>query len=189
MLVGFNCDFDYADCNYEQRVQIFEQWLSLQKIFYVKSLSHALIQMLFISHNIPCETDSLFTNEQAKQYIKDHPQFIDHLNKFTTSCLLYVTYQLYKKDLIDDFRNQLEHIDDRHYISLNVVNIFKIPELFYYYTTINKQNDLKYFDAQFETNMWNGLDLADYFYNPNNILFGIVSQLTGEFDSCDSQNK
>ena len=99
--VGFNCELDYQRCSYEQRVQIFEQWLNLQRIFYIESLTHALVQILFLNKNMACETRSLFSNEEALQYINEHKEFVDKLDKFVSSCLLYMTYQLYKKQLID----------------------------------------------------------------------------------------
>lgn len=170
-------DFKKDELNYDQKVELFDQYLNLIKIYDIDQLVQTLMHVICISRNIEIKCNSIFNDNEANQYIQEHRQLIDRINIFIDSTLVYYAYQLSLIDKINkDSINKFEVIDDLKFVPLNVVNIFKYQQTLVLYER-SKDENMRYLKRQFEQPMFGGEYLQKWLYTNNNLCCAFLNDV------------
>lgn len=173
-------DFKKDELNYDQKVELFDQYLNLIKIYDIDQLVQTLMHVICISRNIEIKCNSIFTNNEVKQYIRDHKQLIDNINIFIDSTLVYYAYQLSLVNKIDKQSfEKFEVINDHKFVPLNVVNIFKYQQTLVLYER-SKDENMRYLKCQFEQPMFGGEYLQKWLYTNNNLCCAFLNDIIKE---------
>lgn len=177
---------DFIDCTYEEKANVLLQWLNLTKVYSSPELTDALYQLLMLKTGAHIVSRSPFSEEEAKRFAAEHPEFIERLHTFITSCLLFPVYEMSKLGYVELKKDDYEVIDDPAYIPSNVAQLFGLPQLMFYYATVDEK-DAKYLVQQFEYPVFNSAHLTKYFYVKDNILAGFCEYITGGIDLDNKQ--
>ena len=163
----------------EQKFDIFNQWLSLKKLYNCTIFRHTLIHILFARKGLGLYSYSLFTDTEAEQYINENSEAVTRWLNFVQSSMLYISYQLKLQGLVKDDFSDYEVIDDRNCIPLNLVHVFEEDVHCALFENVEPK-DLKFYKPQFENPMFGGQYLQPFIYNPNNFICAVLADCASE---------
>jgi hypothetical protein len=179
--LNLSIKFSTETLTYEEKADIFTQYLDLIKIYKCDQLSHTLMHVLCRAKNIHLKSFSIFTDEEADLYINANKDRVKTLLSFMQSIPLYIAYQLSLVNKVKDDFAKYEHIENPKLIPLNIVNLFDIPQSCIFYNTAT--TDLVYYTYQFEQPCFGGKYLKEYVYTNKN---DIVLMLADFFNKIEN---
>lgn len=155
--------------NSKDKLEFIKCYMTSDNLCRIINIESMVIKIILRSINI--ELDNFnpdISDEDIAKFISENSDLIDKYKIFLNSLVLYA-YSTFKKNCDKPTFDGIECVDDINYIGVNIVNLFKYEELYFYYLNPNITT-VKNFKRQFNDYMFNGLNLYHYFFNDNNRL-------------------
>lgn len=168
-----NCFFD----DEETKLEFIKEYLETDKMVSIPNIEKMVVKLLLYGSGFSTETlDCDLTNDECEKFFKGNTELMSRIYKFVDSMLLYSVLCHMEPESKEEFlkNTTIKVIDDKEYVGLNIVNVFKYNELcnYYMFTTIEEQT---YFTRQFNDYMYNGSNLYNYFHD--NVVLKMVTMM------------
>ncbi len=181
---NLNLNVDLVDINvsFEKKEELITAYFNIPHHFYIKQLVSTMASILYHYFGIEKPQDSILSDIETEQYIKNNEDFIKKIILFLDSAdLCFLT--LDSKDARNDIKASLSEediIDDRHFIGLNISWLFTLKGFADYYL-VDREYNKKYFVYQFDEHIYSNKCLADLLVH-NNSEIGFIYNLYGNID-------
>ncbi len=125
-------------------------------------------------------TNPLLTPDECLEFIELNKATVDKWNIFLSSLMVFLVSCFSDLEAKLQSKEVFPHIKDPNYVGGNIVMLFDIPGFLELYFSVPCNNELFYFDSQFEEHMFKGKNLFNYFNCPENTLLhcanGLINQ-------------
>lgn len=111
-----------------------------------------------------------FSKDVVTDFVEEHKETLEKVNTFLDSLPLYLmSISNEMLGTIDEHPGDIfKNIDDEKYLTANIVNILQVPGfLDILFSTYTDEQEMFYFNAQFEKYMFKGLNLFAYLAEAN----------------------
>jgi hypothetical protein len=116
---------------------------------------------------------TLIPEAWVERFCQEHADTLSLWRIFLDSMVIYMGRNIMKMPFEDN--KELPVVDDRDAIGHNVVKLLCIPDYLRVYFATTQLQAQVYFQPQFETPMFNGRDLAYYFFSPENYVGALLN--------------
>jgi hypothetical protein len=113
------------------------------------------------------------SDEWLEKFCDDNAETLSLWRVFLDSMLLYMGRNIMKLEFNDN--KEITVHEDRDAIGHNVVNLIAAPDFLRVYFAHTSLEAQVYFKQQFEQQMFNGRDLAYYFFSPGNYVNNLLN--------------
>lgn len=162
---------------YEQKQSLMRAYFTTRNIVKVKSLSYNAAQVLLEKRGT--NTESIFSNpyfsrDEVARFISENAEVVDRWERFIESTAVFAMYTTeLNKEL--DIKSKVPVIDDANYLGANIVNMFSVPSFMELFFLSPPRHELAFFRPQFEESMFKGRNLYEYFFCPENEVYGLFA--------------
>jgi len=175
------CDIDYEKkIEKEKLFSLIESYMNVKSVSNVDFLNVAVAQIILKCLEVNDKTlfqKFILNDEECEEFIEKNKDVLAKWIYFLDSTMLFLLKSFEDLDEKIKVKENFTHIDDTDYIGLNIVNLLSIPGFLEYYFSANREISMAYFVQQFETHMFKGKSLYQYYFNDFNIFGPIISQL------------
>ena len=164
----------------EQKFELLEAYFESKSVSNISYLNVAAAQILLQATNI--NPDCIIKNkpisdEECEEFIDSHEHVIAKWINFLDSTMIFLLKSFTDLDEKVEVKKNFENIDDGHYVGLNVINLLQMPGFLELYFSSERPLILNYFVQQFETHMFKGKSLYQYYFNDFNMFFPLLHEL------------
>jgi hypothetical protein len=175
------CDIKISEnVTKEEKFQLLKDYFESKSVSNIPLLNIASSEVLLKSKQIPKETffkSNLLSEEEYDEFINSNKDLVFKWIHFVDSTMLFLIKTF--EDLNEQIKveENFDVIDDPHYVGLNVVNLLNIPGFLELYFSNKDPLVLNYFKQQFETSMFKGKSLYQYYMVDNNMFVPLLKGL------------
>ena len=182
----------FSDCSFEEKEALFVAYLTGQNITMMDSLRLNIAQMLLQYREI--STEGIFGNlafgpEERDVFIRKNISLLSRWESFIESTIVFACYCVQEFDLFSEIKDQIEQVDDAHFVGRNVVGLFSIPSFMEFFFLPGVRHRLKFFKPQFEEYMFKGKNLFEYYFCEENLLASLFVAQVREKISFEELHK
>ena len=164
----------------DQKFELIEAYFNGNSVSNIPYLNVAAAQIVLQAINI--DSDTLFKNkllsyEECEEFINKNENLVGRWIHFLDSTMIFLLKMFENLDETLKVKDNFQVIDDPHYVGLNIVNLFNIPEFLRLYFSTDRPLSLTYFTQQFEAHMFKGKALFDYYNTDVNMFVPLLYQL------------
>ncbi len=174
----------FCGCSFEEKEALFVAYLTGMNITTMDSLRLNIAQMLLQYREISTEgvfENLAFDQEERDRFIRKHIALLSRWESFIESTIVFAAYCVQEFDLFSEIKDQIEEVDDAHFVGRNVVGLFSIPSFMELFFTPGIRHPLKFFKPQFKEYMFKGKNLFEYYFCEENLLTNLfVAQVREE---------
>lgn len=173
------CDLDpNVELIKEVKFKLLESYMDIKNICNITTLNMAMIEVVLSFTGINPSfllSKRFFTDDELVEFLQKNHETISKWATFLDSTMVFLLKSF--QDLNDELKveSTYECIDDPHYVGLNVVNMLSIPGFLELYFSKKRNYNSKYFKQQFETHMFKGKALYNYYMNEHNMFVPLLS--------------
>lgn len=164
---GIDVQFDWEGCDDHIKQQVMLSYINMNRLYKHDQLINTLMDLMMVYKDIPGQLQGIFTEEQCIDFINNNLQLFATLVNFLDSVVLLVGKGFKSISCAFDPEHFEQVVDPS--ISLNVINLFYIPEFAAFYGVLDIDN-LKWYQIQFTKPLYDNNFL-------DNIVFGKNSGL------------
>lgn len=177
--LNIKCNCIFKDT--KTKLDFIKEYLLSNKIVSIENIEKMIVKIILFSIGYQLQDfQADISEDECSEFILDNKDLMDKIITFLDSLVSYsISSYIKDEDKKKDFFKEYEIIDDKDYIGLNIVNILKYRDLYFYY--VFKEVDKQYnFVKQFNDYMFDGKNLFYYFNTENNMLIKMIPMMLGE---------
>lgn len=173
--LGIRVRLDTSSLSFTEKAELFFDWLYGSNVCEVRELTETIIHLVFTFKGFKVETESIFSDEEAVEFIKHYGAYVERWVVFYDSLLVYALKHYHGHHVIaDDPSKEFMVIDEPDYTPLNLVTVFGYADFTSYYSLLDGEH-FAYLRREFDTPYFAGKQLYDYFYNKANPLAAFLA--------------
>jgi hypothetical protein len=164
----------------EKLFQLLISYMSVKSVSNIEFLNVCMAQIILSAVGMNYKsifTKYILTEEECEEFISKNENQIAKWIHFLDSTMIFLIKSFEDLNEKIKVKDNFKNIDDSDYVGLNIVNLLSIPGFLECYFSAPRKISMDYFVQQFESHMFKGKSLYQYYFNEENIFVPILKQM------------